>query len=634
MPTTDVMDEMPVTLEFSPLGNIGLQKAVESMHKQLKDRIWIGQLGVGTETLSAEETIKIQTALRQEDNVPVFTKDSEFDGHYNQYCKEILWPTMHYILPEYPKKHLDENEAWKCYQTVNRKFADALIKEYRDESNIIWIHDYHLLLVPLMVREKLPHAKIGFFLHVPFPSSEVFRCLHVRKELLEGLLGADLIGFQTHSFARHFLQTVSRILGHEITSKGILLENTCVSIGVFPIGIDTVCLNEKRALPEVAGMVSMLTEKYTGRKVIVGRDKLDPVKGVRQKLLAYELFLNKYPEWQGKAVLVQVSLSTAEHSDLQTQVSDIVSRINSKFGSFGYTPVVYLHQDISFSHYLALLTIADVCLITSLRDGMNLTSHEYIVCQEQHHSPLIISEFTGTHGLFKDAICVNPWDYKEVACAINKALSMSTEERDRTHTELLSHVTNNTGAYWSRSFLTELLKISKDFSRRFAVRIPHFPVAECLPAFMASKQRLFFLNYDGSLVTYEKSPEKATSSEWVISVLSNLAANPLNHVFIFSGRTKASLETRLGSIPNIGICAENGCFIKYPGETEWTDLLANSSTEADKSDWQEKVEEIFEYYTERTPGSFIERKDMSVVWHYRMADINFGHVFINVWTNF
>lgn len=351
---------------------------------------------------------------------------------------------MHYILPDYPRHEVDEQSYWKHYVSVNEKFAAALVEQYKP-NDIIWINDYHLLLVPQLVRQKLPNAVIAFFLHIPFPSSEVFRCLHVRKQLLEGLLGADLLGFQTYSYARHFLQTTARILAIESTPKGILLENTVVSIGIFPIGIDTRALNERRQQVEVQQMAEMLQEKYQGKRVIVGRDKLDPIKGVRQKLLAFELFLNKYPEWRGKVVLVQVATSTTDHLDLQRQVSDLVGRINSRFGSIEYIPVVYLQQDISFSHYLALLTIADACLITSVRDGMNLTSHEYVVCQEHNHSPLIISEFTGTYGSFGAALRINPWHYKEVANAINEALTMSTEERIRTHKELFRHVTSNTG---------------------------------------------------------------------------------------------------------------------------------------------------------------------------------------------
>lgn len=300
---------------------------------------------------------------------------------------------------------------------------------------IVWINDYHLMLVPGLIREKIPNATIGFFLHIPFPSSELFRCLprndkHLflhqlimtnfsffffslaRKQLLEAMLQSDVIGFQTYSFARHFLQTCARILSVDATPSGIQLDTHYCSVGIHPIGIDINALNKKISDPLVTQWVSKLKEKYADKKLIVARDKLDYIKGVRQKLLAFEQFLTRHPEWRGEVVLIQIALSTSEQNELRAHISDVVSRVNSKFSNISYQPIVFLHQDISFSQYLALLTCADACLLTPLRDGMNLTSHEYIVCQRETHNPLILSEFTGTYGSFGASVRVNPWDYR------------------------------------------------------------------------------------------------------------------------------------------------------------------------------------------------------------------------------
>ena len=248
------------------------------------------------------------------------------------------------------------------------------------------------MLLPGMIREKIPNATIGFFLHIPFPSSELFRCLPPRKQLLEAMLQSDVIGFQTYSFARHFLQTCARILSVDATPSGIQLDTHYCSVGIHPIGIDIAALRSKISDPDVAQWVTKLKEKYADKKLIVARDKLDYIKGVRQKLLAFEQFLIRHPEWRGEVVLIQIALSTSEHNELRAHISDVVSRVNSKFSNISYQPIVFLHQDISFAQYLALLTCADACLLTPLRDGMNLTSHEYIVCQEKTHSPLILSE--------------------------------------------------------------------------------------------------------------------------------------------------------------------------------------------------------------------------------------------------
>ena len=443
-------------------GNVGLSNAIGAMKNDFKlQPLYVGQLSIDTDILSDFYKQEVrETLVRDHKSLPVFVGDDESQGHYVQFCKGILWPTFHYILPDYLKTSMTEKTAWNHYVAVNQRFADVLAQTYCD-GDVVWINDYHLMLVPAMLRELRPCAKIGFFLHIPFPSDEVFRCLYVRRELLNGLLAADLIGYQTYSFARHFLMTCSKILGLESTPKGVILsDGRLLPVQIFPIGIDIDAVNRRLQMDEVNQTISMLREKYQGKRVIVARDKLDPVKGVRQKLLSFELFLNKFPQWQGKVVLVQVAQLTTDHPELQKQVSELASRINSKFGTIEYAPISYLHQDISHSHYLALFSIADACLITSLRDGMNLTSHEFIACQKGNYGPLIISEFTGTYGSFSSALRVNPWDYNEVASSINDALSMAQEDRVRAYKELYNNVVSNTGGRWAENFIAELMRSS------------------------------------------------------------------------------------------------------------------------------------------------------------------------------
>ncbi|CAJ0627008.1 5583_t:CDS:10 [Entrophospora sp. SA101] len=314
-----IFAEAPWTFEPGPQGNIGLQNAIKTIENNLVKRIWVGTLGMPTDALTVRTHNPKSKGLDEQDN------------------------------------------SWKHYVALNQKFADSIVEIY-EHGDIIWVNDYHLLLVPAMVRKRLPNAMIGFFLHIPFPSSEVFKCLPVRKEILEG----------TESFSRHFRNTCSHLLSLETTPRGIQLENNFVSIGLFPIGVDVESLNEKSNIP--------------GKKLVVARDKLDYVKGVRQKMLAFERFLTIHTEWQEKAVLIQVATSTTEQNELQSQVSDVVSRINSKFSNLAYQPVVYLHKDITYSQYLALLTAADACLITSLRDatciGANNASAQSLLKQD------------------------------------------------------------------------------------------------------------------------------------------------------------------------------------------------------------------------------------------------------------
>jgi trehalose 6-phosphate synthase/phosphatase len=444
----------------------------------------------------------------EHDMLTVFCSDKDFDGHYSHFCKQILWPVFHYHIPDNPKSKAYEDHSWKYYVNVNQAFADKIIRNWK-RGDVIWIHDYHLLLVPGMIRKKLPDAKIGFFLHVAFPSSEVFRCLAVRKELLEGMLGANLVGFQIHEYTRHFLQTCSRLLSAEAMTDGLQLEDRFVDVVNLSIGIDPINLSRHREDETVARWIDVMRERYRGKKLIVARDKLDHVRGVRQKLLSYELFLNKNPQWRDKVVLIQVALSSSDKGDLEATVSDIVTRVNSSWANLAYQPVVYLKQDIDYAQYLALLTIADALMITSQREGMNLTSHEYVFCQdgkhfaEKMHGALILSEFTGTAALFGGAeLGVNPWDYRQCADAIQKALEMPEMEKQSRWKKLHQAVIHHTGEHWFTEFVSRLDRVYDEQHRRDQTSVPRLNLNLLCQRYQRSKRRLFILDFEGTLVSW------------------------------------------------------------------------------------------------------------------------------------
>ncbi|KAJ3066103.1 hypothetical protein HDU98_010583 [Podochytrium sp. JEL0797] len=629
-------NEQHIVIEQSGLGNIGLQNAVESGRQTapsadspdepslLANRVYVGALSMLPNDHWSDSTkAHVSTAIWDGGRccLAVFLTEDEIDGHYSQFCKQILWRPFHYQLPDYPKGRAFEERSWKQYVAVNRKFANVIIANHKPDD-IVWVNDYHLMLVPQMVRQAIPDATIGFFLHIPFPSSEIFRCLHVRKQILEGILGADLVGFQTYSFLRHFLMTCTRLLSLDSTPRGIQLENKAVKVGIFPIGINVEALNEKRCRAEVFEMIHSLREKYAGKKVLIGRDKNDLVKGVRQKMLAFESFLNERKEFQSKVVLIQVALSTTEENENESQVNEIVSRINAKFGTIEYMPVVYLQQNISFSHYLALLSIADACLITSLRDGMNLTSHEYVVCQEEKKSPLIISEFAGTYTSLGAALRVNPWDTQEVADAIYEALTMGDEEKGNRWSELYAYVSTHTAQNYAQTFVSEIPKVHEELERMETSHIPLLTPEIVLPALQAAKKRIFFLDHDGTISTHlpptQCDADFLETDPAVVSLVKSLAADPRNLVYIMSGRRRRDLIQFVG-IPNVGLCAENGCFVLYANQTKWHAML----TDQDLS-WRKQVVDIFEYYTDRTPGSSIQQNEISIIWHFSRADSAFG----------
>jgi trehalose 6-phosphate synthase/phosphatase len=632
-------------------GNGGLRNAAEAAAREgkLGEYTWVGTLGMPTDALQGTQQLQdiVDKLATEHDMLSVFCSDKDFDGHYSHFCKQILWPVFHYQIPDNPKSKAYEDHSWKYYVNLNQAFADKIVKNWK-RGDTIWIHDYHLLLVPSMIRKKIPDAKIGFFLHVAFPSSEVFRCVAVRKELLEGMLGANLIGFQIHEYTRHFLQTCSRLLSAEATPDGLQLEDRFVDVINLPIGIDPVSLSRHREEDEVKKWLDIMRERYAGKRLIVARDKLDHVRGVRQKLLSYELFLNKNPEWRDKIVLIQVALSTSEKSELDATVSDIVTRVNSSWANLAYQPVVYLKQDIDYAQYLALLSIADALMITSQREGMNLTSHEYLYCQdgnysEKKHGSLILSEFTGTSSLFGgNELSVNPWDYRACAEAIKQALEMGDEEKERRWTKLYESVNHHTGSHWFTEFMSRLDRVYEEQHRRDQTSVPRLSMNTLVNQYNRTERRLFILDFEGTLVSWgpvnqiipvspqvsaftKSSPHSRQSSEVrcsdtsdqrTLDVLNDLLLDDRNTIYVMSGRRPEELDRLFRRVPNLGLIAENGCFLKDCGSTTWTEVADSDQILT----WKESVKGILTYYLERTPGAEIEDRRCSLIFHYKSAE--------------
>ena len=413
---------------------------------------------------------------------------------------------------------------------------------------------------------------------------------------MNGILGANIVGFQTYSYARHFISSCTRVLGVESTPKGIEYNGSQVSIEIFPIGIDVSRVESILNTQDVQNRVNTIRELYSGKKIIIGRDKLDQIKGVQHKLNAFEKFLETFPEWQDKVVLIQVTSPAEASSKLETRVSELVSRINGQYGSLGFSPVHHYHRHIDPEEYYALLTVADVALITAVRDGMNTTSHEFVVCQKENFGPLILSEFTGTAGSLSAAIQVNPWDYVGVATAIHDALVMSRDEKQIKQVQLYEYVTTNSAHFWASSFIKELQLVSSLPSQSNPT--PKLDIDLLTKQFRESRNRLLFLDYDGTLTPIRKTPNAAVPPARMLEAMKRLTPQDGTVVYVISGRDQAALDGWLGEIPNLGMSAEHGCFIKYAGTHEWINL----SQEMDLS-WKNDVLPIFEYYTERTPGT-------------------------------
>ncbi|KAF4775498.1 glycosyltransferase family 20 [Colletotrichum scovillei] len=462
-------NRLPITIKRSDDGSYsfsmssgGLVTGLSGLSKTTSFQ-WYGWPGL---EVPENEIAGMKQRLKDEyDAHPVFIDDELADKHYNGFSNSILWPLFHY----HPGEITFDESAWAAYREVNRLFAKAVVQDVQD-GDLIWVHDYHLMLLPEMLREEIgdskKNVKIGFFLHTPFPSSEIYRILPVREALLTGVLDCDLIGFHTYDYARHFLSSCSRILGTPTTPNGVDYNGKFVTVGAFPIGIDPEKFVEGLKKPKVQERIDALTRKFNGVKLIVGVDRLDYIKGVPQKLHALEVFLTEHPEWIGKIVLVQVAVPSRqdveEYQNLRAVVNELVGRINGKFGTIEFMPIHFLHQSVSFDELTALYAVSDVCLVSSTRDGMNLVSYEYIATQRERHGVMILSEFTGAAQSLNGSLIVNPWNTEELANAIHDAVTMSPEQRETNYKKLERYVFKYTSSWWGQSFVAEMTRLSQE----------------------------------------------------------------------------------------------------------------------------------------------------------------------------
>jgi trehalose 6-phosphate synthase/phosphatase len=587
-------------------------------------------------TVTKSDRNRLERMLEDDPNgrvLPVWLSDEVDDedaslhlkdqGRWRRYAEHELYTLFHY-RQHGPDDGRAERKWWADYVRMNQLFADRILHVYQP-GDIVWIHDYHLMLLPSILRQRVPNIYIGFFLHIPFPSSEFLRGLPRRKDILTGILGATMIGFQSYGYSRHFNSCCKRILGFESSPAGVDAYGAHVAVDVFPIGIDAGAVQRAAfADPIIEKNMASIRQLYAGKKIIVGRDRLDTVRGVSQKFQAFEIFLERYPEWRGKVVLIQVTSPTSVEEEkedsahkIEHKISSLVSKVNGEFGSLSYSPIQHYPQYLSSQEYFALLRIADVGLITSVRDGMNTTSLEYVICQKGHYGPLILSEFSGTAASLGNAIHINPWDLGGVADAIKGALEMDEQSKKANHEKLYSYVTTHTVSTWSNKFLKRLLTNLTSFSQSDLT--PALDRIKMVQQYDKAKKRLFMFDYDGTLTPIVKDPHAAIPSDRVLRTLKALAADPKNAVWIISGRDEKFLDEWMGHISELGLSAEHGCFIRQPRSNDWENL-----TEKIDMGWQKEVMEVFGHFTERTQGSWIEKKRVALTWHYRQADPDFG----------
>jgi trehalose 6-phosphate synthase/phosphatase len=583
------------------------------------DALWIGWPGtVVPEALQAGATKR----LAKENLVPVFLSTDEEQDFYNRVCNDTLWPLLHY----FGDRLRLTPEAWQRYVEVNQRFADAILEHSGPESRV-WIHDFHLMLVPALLRRRAPNLAVGFFLHTPFPSSEVYRLLPAREDVLRGLLGSDYISFQVGDYARHFRSSCLRILGIDSNPDSIEIDGRRIGIGVDPIGIDTAGFFAVLADPETARLLENLEEQYAGRKLVLGVERLDYTKGIPQKLLAFERMLERDPAKARTVTMLQVlvpsRLESPEYVQQRDEIELLIARINGRFGQPGVTPVEYLHRDISKPGLVALYRRADVMMVTPLRDGMNLVAQEFVLCQSAPGLPsrwrgsLLLSELAGSAQVLPGAMLVNPWNVDGVVERLEAALELDVRERRRRLETMTKRVEALDSKRWGEAFLTRLGRYSRRDRRRKPPPEVEGEVRErLLRRFARARSRTILLDYDGTLRELEPHPDLATPTREIRALLRQLAALPRTDVHIVSGRRRRNLEQWFGALP-IHLCAEHGYLAREPGG-EWRTLLELDLT------WMRPIERMLRRVAADVPGAHVERKSCSVAWHYREAEPEYG----------
>jgi trehalose 6-phosphate synthase/phosphatase len=622
-----VSNRLPVTIQDSVSGNNestaqndssgqsvtrssgGLVAGLDPLHVD-GDGIWIGYPGTNPD----ENASKLLAEMRLE---PVDIPESEYTGYYEGFSNGAIWPLFHYLL-----EHCEfDPVAFADYKRVNERFAEKIL-EYAQDDDTIWIHDYQLMLVPSMLRVKLPSARIGFFLHIPFPSVEVLRVMPQREELLRGLLGADLIGVHTFDYADHLARSFRRVLGLEARQGVVNLSGRSMRIEAHPLGIDVKSQRDAAYSDEAEKVLTRYKRSIGDAQVILGVDRLDYTKGLPNKLEAFKSLLDREPRWRDGAVLIQVAVPSREaigsYRDQKSEVERLVGEINGLYGRAGNTPIQYIYGSVSPAELGALYRLADVALVSPIRDGLNLVAKEYVAVRDDGGGVLVLSEFAGAATELGEALRINPWDVAGSAAQIERALDMGLGERNERMAPMHRRVVENDVHRWVDRFIRSLGTPDSQVSSTPPM-LGSATLAETLAGpFASAKKPLIMLDYDGSLREFTPRYEDAVPTDEILELLGNLGAIDGAEIYINSGRDRHTLGEWFKDL-NVSLIAEHGSWAMYRGQSRWIRL----GPPPDLS-WKSEVRSILDDFVVRTPGARIEEKSSALVWHFREADNEVG----------
>lgn len=616
-----VSNRLPVTIQkrgrdlhvSQSLG--GLATGLGSIYSD-HNATWLGWPGIPGRTLQDLDKLEIENILAGIRCKPVFLTEAEIEKFYNGFCNRAVWPLFHYF------SHYAEYDPaqWKGYVRVNRKFCDAICAA-ADEEDRIWVHDYHLMLLPGMLREKIPDATIGYFLHIPFPQYEIFRLMPWRREILEGLLGADLIGFHTFEYATYFFNNVRRILGYEQEMTWIRTGGRQVRVDTFPMGIDYSRFSKEAESPAARKEMGRLRRSLPPGKILLSIDRLDYTKGIPLRLRAFDHMLETHPELRERVTLVLVAVPSRirinRYAELRHEVEQLVGRINGKHGTMCWAPVHYVFKSLPFHRLLALYSIADIALISPVRDGMNLMAKEYVAACTDGDGVLVLSEFAGAARELGEALLINPNNSAEFSDAIFQALTMPEAERRARLKTMQGRLKRYDLTRWTADFL-DVLDSTKAHQQVLAARFMDEEELRTIGiSFATASRRILFLDYDGTLVPIAKTPEQARPDNAIKDLIRHLSRDNRTDIVIISGRDRGVLEEWFGDL-DTGLIAEHGIWIRKQGKGWEMPRVVTG-------DWKETIRPILERYVDRTPRSFVEEKEYSLAWHFRNVDPFLAH---------
>jgi trehalose 6-phosphate synthase/phosphatase len=615
-----VSNRLPVRIEAdgsSSRTEGGMASALEGADLEM-EHLWVGWPGGAVEDF--EDVERVTEDLRRIGVAPVFLTRDEVDGFYEGYSTSTLWPLMHYMI----ERARFSRDWWEAYRRVNRKFAEAILKVAVDGDQV-WVHDYHLFLLPEMLRGGGKQLKVGFFLHTPFCSSEIFRVLPDRAQLLKGVLGADLIGFHTYNYLRHFRSALLQVLGWESEMEGMWHDGREVRMGVYPIGHNHSGFEREMQDPDFTDLLVRHLGDLAGKRMILNVERLDYTKGVPQKLAAMRRFLETNPDKRDDVLFVLIAVPSRqgvrEYDELTEEVQREVGAINGEFGKVGHAPIQFLHRGFPMCDLAAFYALAEVCMVTPLRDGMNLVAKEFLDCQRPEFSErpgvLILSEFAGAAHELSHALQVNPHDVDQVADAINRALEMPDGERRQRIEVMQTRLRKQHSGVWARRFLRDLDKVPRREERVEIMELS--PLASQLADLTEKHGALgLFLDYDGTLRPFVDVPDQAVPDPELPGLLRDLAACRGVSVAVISGRAPEFLEKHLGGL-GVTLVGEHGYRWLDGGTGEWELFNPHVNTE-----WKPAIREHLEQASLLTPGTHVEEKQSALVWHYRKADPEFG----------